>query len=313
MTRKLTKEEFIEKAKTIHGDFYDYSEVKYVNARTKVKIICPQHGNFSQTPYTHLIGCGCNFCARENSSKRFSLGKEEFIKRASNTHNNKYDYSLVDYVNGRVKVKIICPEHGIFEQSPRSHLSGSGCPKCGDILISKKMSINPEEYIKRAREVHGDKYDYSQTNYENRRTKIKIICPKHGTFLQSPHLHLRGQGCPKCRIDKLGKYQTYSQEVFIEKARDVHGDKYDYTKINYNGSWQKIEIICPEPGHGSFWQTPHGHLDGRGCPKCGKIFTKDGKPSSQLQEKLTNMLINSFPSLECEYSDEQMISASPEF
>lgn len=138
MSRKKTKEEFIEKANIIHKNKYDYSLVEYVNNKTKVKIICPRHGLFEQLPNDHENGRGCKKCADEYVSELFSMSKEEFIKRANNIHDNKYDYSLVEYKNDKTKIKIICPRHGMFEQTPASHLSESGCKECGN--ENKKIS-----------------------------------------------------------------------------------------------------------------------------------------------------------------------------
>ena len=255
MSKRKTTEEFIEKANIIHNNKYDYSKVEYKSNSTKVCIICPEHGEFWQTPYNHLRGCGCPKCVGKNKKTT-----EEFIRRAKEVHGDKYDYSKVEYINAKTKVCIICPEHGEFWQIANRHLSGCGCPKC----VGKNKTT--EEFIRRAKEVHGDKYDYSKVKYVNNSTKVCIICPEHGEFWQKPAGHLRGCGCPKCK----GKNKT-AEEV-IEKARKVHGDKYDYSKVVYKGMHTKVCIICPE--HGEFWQTLSNHLKGCGCYKCGR--TKKG-------------------------------------
>lgn len=122
------------------------------------------------------------------------LTTEQFIKKAQQIHNNKYDYSKVEYVNNRTKVCIICPEHGEFWQTPNSHLNGNGCSSCKGL---KKLTT--KEFIERAKQVHGNKYDYSKTIYVNKRTKVCIICPIHGEFYQTPHNHVyQKQGCPEC-------------------------------------------------------------------------------------------------------------------
>lgn len=134
----MTTGEFIQKAKAVHGDKYDYSMVEYVNNRTKVAIICPKHGEFWQTPYKHLSGQGCNKCYRASLSERYSMGREKFIEKANEVHHGFYDYSQVEYVNSQTYVNIICPLHGIFPQVPSSHLKGHGCPKCADIENGKR-------------------------------------------------------------------------------------------------------------------------------------------------------------------------------
>ena len=245
-------EEFIEKANEVHGGKYDYSKVVYRNSYTKVIIICPIHGEFEQLPSSHLSSRGCPKCAGITKSNT-----EEFIKKANEVHGGKYGYSKVNYVNNRTKVTIICPIHGEFEQVPSSHLNGHGCPKCGE------TKSNTEEFIEKANEVHGGKYGYSKVNYVNVKTKVTIICQKHGEFEQLPNNHLRGAGCPKC----AGTAKSNTEE-FIEKANEIHGLKYDYSKINYVNSRTKVTIICQK--HGEFEQLPSNHLSGRGCPKCGK-------------------------------------------
>ena len=199
--------------------------------------------------------------------------KEEFIRRAKLVHGDKYDYSKVNYVNNRTKVIIICPEHGEFEQVPDSHLRGCGCPICrwkkAKESIRRAQGMTTDEFIERAKKVHGDKYDYSKVKYENTETKVCIICPKHGEFWQTPHHHLNGIGCPYCGAKK------YDTKEFIRRAKEIHGDKYDYSKTNFIGKKYKVIITCPI--HGDFEQLPLNHLKGSGCPECGRHFGKQEK------------------------------------
>ena len=252
MSKKLTTEEFIEKAKRVHGEEYDYSRVNYKNTKEKVIILCKKHGEFLQSPRDHLNGHGCTKCS--GNKRRLTTG--EFIKKAIKIHGDKYDYSKVNYKNADSKIKIICKKHGEFLQTPHSHLYGNGCIKCGG---SKKLTT--EEFIERAKEIHGDRYDYSKVNYINNSTKVCIICTEHGEFLQIPNHHLRGHGCPGC-----GGSEKLTTKEFIEKAKEVHGEKYDYSKVDYKDSKTKITIICKK--HGEFLQIPYHHLNGRGCLKC---------------------------------------------
>jgi len=232
--------------------------VEYVDCQTKVCIICPEHGEFWQTPGTHMKGVGCPKCYGRN------VTTEEFIEKARKIHGNKYDYSKTEYTVSRNKVCIICPEHGEFWQSPYSHLQGAGCPKC----IGRNRTT--EDFIKKAREVHGDKYDYSKVKYIAGKHKICIICPEHGEFWQKAESHLAGSGCPECN-----GHSKMTTDKFIQKARAVHGNKYDYSKVEYTSTDSKVCIICPE--HGEFWQVPHSHLYGSGCPVCGHGFSKQHK------------------------------------
>lgn len=189
------KEEFIKKALVRHGDKYTYTGVEYVNNRTKVIIICPVHGPFEQKPNSHLSGIGCPKCGGTGK-----LSTKEFIARSRESHDKFYDYSNTVYKNHASKVKIVCPMHGEFEQSPYDHMTGSGCPKCGFEKISKHRLKPPEYYLKEVKEVHGDKYDYSLTEYTEADNSIIIICPEHGEFIQSANSHLKGRGCPSCAI-----------------------------------------------------------------------------------------------------------------
>lgn len=265
-----TTEWFIDKAKKIHGDRYDYSKVEYKGNRYGVKIICPKHGEFIVQAANHLKGRGCKKCAFEKISKIKSKTTEQFIKKAKEVHGNKYDYSKVEYKNCDTPVCIICPKHGEFWQRPSVHLSGCNCPKCSNENFPIKYTTN--EFIEKAKEIHSDKYDYSKTEYLGNNKKIKIICQKHGEFEQKAYSHLSGAGCPKCADN-----QKITTEEFIKRAKKIHDDKYDYSKVNYKWNREKIEIICHKKDkdgieHGSFFTTPHSHLQGSGCPKCKQNY-----------------------------------------
>lgn len=266
---------FIEKSRKIHGDKYDYSKVEYVNTKTKVCIICPEHGEFWQTPNNHLHGCGCPMCKAQKNGDGKRSNRNDFIEKATAIHGNKYDYSKAIYINNSTKVCIICPEHGEFWQTPNHHLQKHGCQKCANV---KKQTT--KDFICKAKGIHGDKYDYSNVEYVNNHTKVCIICPEHGEFWQTPKNHLRGQGCPRCGVIKghIGKNKL--TEEFINKAKEIHNDKYDYSKVEYKNNKTKVCIICHEKDifgneHGEFWQNPHHHLKGHGCPKCKtKVVSK---------------------------------------
>lgn len=231
----ITTELFIEKAKAVHGDKYDYSQVVYKNAREKVKIICRNHGVFLQSPMNHLGGNGCVLCW--HSPKK--LTTEEFITKAQQVHGEYYDYSLVNYTNSHTKVTIICPVHGIFTQAPSGHLSGNGCEKCG------KRSTKAE-FLSKALAVHGDRYDYSKTLYELADQKVTITCKAHGDFLQAPRSHVRGNGCPNCKnsagenkISMILKYMNvhYVKEYSFDTCRNPETSRkliFDFYLPNHN-------------------------------------------------------------------------------
>ena len=256
--------DFIQKARQLHNNKYDYSKVKYKNNYTKVILSCSIHGEFKQTPNSHLSGHGCPLCSKYYDNK-FNL-KNNFIQKARQIHGDKYDYSKVEYKNGKEKVIIICLEHGEFVQQPKHHLSGHGCNKCS--------RNNYDNFIRKAKRIHGDKYDYSEVKYEISSEKVTIICPEHGKFEQSPLRHIKGHGCHECGKQKVIKQNTNNTDYFIQKARQIHGDKYDYSKVEYINNRSKIIIICLK--HGEFEQTAMSHLNGHGCCKCAyNSWTKE--------------------------------------
>ena len=214
------------------------------------------------------------------------LTNEEFIKVANNIHNNKYDYSLVNYINNYTKVKIICPLHGIFEQEPRSHYE-RGCKQCSNL---KKSSFS--NFISISNQIHNFKYDYSLIDYKNHRTKIKIICPIHGVFEQFAGNHIRfGHGCPKCYFDTT----RHTKEIFISNSKKIHGEKFDYSLVEYKNAHTKVKIICKI--HGVFNQTPTNHLKGQGCPIC-----QESKGEIEISKILSDMnisFINQYKFISC--------------
>ena len=185
------------------------------------------------------------------------LTTDEFIKKSKLIHGNKYDYSLVEYKIGTIKVNIICPIHGMFEQKPREHLTGCGCEKCKGRLVKDTKS-----FIEQSNIIHHNRYDYSLVNYVGTEIEVEIICNLHGVFKQTPHHHLDGINCPDCSHNK-----KLTTDIFIEQSKKMHGDKYDYSLVNYKNSRTKtVQIICDK--HGTFNQIPYEHKNGSGCPYC---------------------------------------------
>jgi len=180
------------KANPIHDNKYIYKLSQYVSAKDPMNIECPEHGTFTQMPTIHLRGYGCPGCGNVRTL-------QSFIQQATVKHDGKYDYSNTVYTGTYDRVLIECPEHGEFDQVAKDHLNGCGCIQC-----DKSHKIDRSEFIKRAREVHGDTYDYSATVYRTDKTKVNIICQHHGMFSQRPNAHLRGQGCKPC--NNTGRY-----------------------------------------------------------------------------------------------------------
>ena len=263
---------FIEDSIKIHGDKYDYSKVKYVNTKTKVKIICRIHGEFEQTPNNHLRGQGCGVCGIINTGLLQRSNTEQFIKDSIIIHGNQYDYSKVDYVKNNLKVKIICPKHGVFKQTPNGHLNGSGCVECGHEKVSRDIRLPFETFLTRSKRVHGKTYDYDEETYTLYTEKMRIICPVHGEFYQTPHSHISmSTGCRKCGYIKGSEKTKLTQEEFLKRSNDIHGNEYDYSLSKYKNSETKVSIICKK--HGVFEQLPIHHMRGQGCQKCGYEIT----------------------------------------
>lgn len=263
---RLTTQEFINRAIAIHGDKFDYSKVIYFSAKDKVIITCKDHGDFLQAPTNHLSGNGCRECQKITLRKLKIKTQDQFILESKEIHGDKYDYSKAIYKGSYEKVKIICPLHGEFEQLAREHsVNGCGCPDCGG---RKKHSL--ENFIRISNIVHRGRYDYSRAKYENNKSRILIKCPDHGFFEQAAADHLNGKGCRACGFEYTALSHRDTTESFVNKAKDVHGNKYDYSNVIYGlSNRDSVEIICKD--HGSFNQIPANHLMGQGCPKCASF------------------------------------------
>jgi hypothetical protein len=200
--KPLTVERFIERAIKKHGDRYDYSKVEFVGVESKIKIVCPEHGEFIQRVMVHLKGFNCPSCGRESTAQKLNYSQDRFIKDSQVTHGNKYDYSQVEYINAQSKVKILCPEHGVFEQRAANHIRGIGCSKCSDLIAGEKRRLTTEEFIEEAKLIHGAQYDYSKVVYTTFHDKVEIVCREHGAFWQSAVNHVKGNksGCPGCAV-----------------------------------------------------------------------------------------------------------------
>lgn len=200
MAKRLTTELFINKARAVHGERYDYSDTDYVKSSMKVVITCLVHGPFEQRPNRHLQGDGCPRCGREESAAKQRFTLEEFIVGSNKIHNNKYDYSEIDGSTFSLKdlVVISCPIHGRFSQIADVHLRGSGCVMCYRERSSVNMTVSHDDYIAAVRRVHGDLYDLSMIQYTSAHDCIKVGCPIHGVWQPKAYSFRAGSGCPSC-------------------------------------------------------------------------------------------------------------------
>jgi hypothetical protein len=220
---------FLNNARAKFGEKFNYRLVDYINQSTKVLIVCPIHGEFSITPASHLgSATGCKSCGLEKLEKHSrsrTKSTTEFIQEAQEKHKGRYDYSKTRYVGKDIKLTITCSKHGDFDMRPNNHLTkGQGCPDC-----SGNRKLSKREFVRRAKEIHGDEYDYSQLQYRNMISTVVVICPKHGVFSIWARMHIEGKGtkCPECTNECLSQNYRMTTEEFIKKAKEVHRDRFD--------------------------------------------------------------------------------------
>ena len=294
MVKKLTTEEFIERAKKIHGDKYDYSNTNYEGALKKIEIKCNNCQEIFQNIASNHINIkkdrgkasGCYNCFKKSHSILLQLTTQEFIQRAGKIHEYKYDYSKSNYQNAQIKVQIICPFHGIFEQRPSDHLYGAGCKKCATQLLAEKYTKSTEDFIIEANKYHNYKFDYSNTIYKGAHKEIEIICPKHGSFRQIARHHLDCKwGCPGCSYAGVSKISLEWLKIMsiVYNCNIINGFNSIEFKIDDIG---KVDGFCYDKSivfefHGDFW---HGNP---------KIFNKNelNKVSKKKFSELYNKTI----------------------
>ena len=258
--RKLDTKEFIRRAKEIHGNKYDYSHANYKGTHICLKIKCKIHGFFDQKPSSHLLGKGCLKCGFKSGAKLQRRTTQQFIKEARQVHGKTYGYDKVDYKGNHTKVKIECKTHGIFEQIPSNHLKGHNCLKCGMKSCAKSQSRTKQQFIKDAKRVHGNKYDYSHVDYVNTKSLVKIKCKVHGFFNQIPVSHINGKaGCKKC-INQYNSKGVQAIELFLKQ-----------NKIDYERERRFPDLRNKRPLPLDFW-----------LPKLKIAIEFDGKQHSKI-------------------------------
>ena len=329
--KKLDRYEFIWKAIQKHGYKDDLREVNYINKKTKVKIICPSHGEFWITPNNYIQGHRCKKCANLETSKRQTFTFEKFLEQV----NEKFGYYPVEYdkstYNGKhSEMRMYCKIHGEFWSTPYKHLhSWNGCPICGSEHSHKDKQRNTiEKFIEIGSAIFIDEnnnplYDYSKSKQpkNNKDRSIIVICKKHGDFMTSYNAHIgHKKGCPICGIERMyNKYNEIKLKAaleFEEKAKLVHNDNgipiYHYHKVNYNGSYKDVCIICSK--HGEFWQTPANHLSGHGCPMCAIEYRtqKNRMTYEEFMNKISKIHIDYKGELLYDYSKVNFIDMNTE-
>jgi hypothetical protein len=267
MGKKLSSADVISIIHKIHGHRYDLSLFVYVNSKTKFILKCNHHGAWHSSLGQIVRGQGCSLCGKKDAAFKRRVSFDDFLEQSREIHGNKYGYYRDCFVKISAKTKINCVIHGDFEQMADAHVrQASGCPDCGVANQIEKRKMSLEDFILKSQNIHGNKYNYSKVIYTNSRKKIIVICPEHGEFNPAPGNFLSGSGCPKCSIFQQHENQKKDVEDFINDSIKVHGDKYDYSKVVYNGGKNFVKIICKK--HGVFHQSPNNHQRGNGCPLC---------------------------------------------
>lgn len=270
--KRLTLEEFIEFSKQCHGNKYIYDKVQITSSSSKVTITCPEHGDFVvRSARAHYTGVGCPKC---KGYQRNTL--DSFIERSRAIHGEKYDYSKSNYVAASKKVIVICPLHSEFQVTPSNHYGPkkTGCPDC-----SGKKKLTPEEFINKCKSIHGNKYNYDHTLYLASNKKVTVNCCEHGNFEIRASDHMGGpkRGCPSCAKVKQSRKKVTNTEEFIKRSKEVHGDKYEYSKSVFKSARQKVVVTCRIHGDFSIGPTEHSGRKQQGCSKCagrGEITTQ---------------------------------------
>lgn len=274
MSRTLTQDQFINRALSVHeNDIYDFSNSKYVNAKTKVEVFCKKHSElFLITPDALLSGSGCRKCSIERRADKRRMTVDEFIRRGKIAHGDQFDYSKVEYKNAITKVMLYCRKHDFWHLAlPQDHINGKGCRKCRGEKISAKKFKTQEEFLERCVAAHGSRYDYSKVVYRGMLEKVTIICHIHGEWDVVAKNHPLGHGCPRCGFDEGSSKNRKSQDEFLRQAIETHGEgKYDYSEVEYINSSTPVTIICHKHNGEVFRfnQSPNNHISGANCPKC---------------------------------------------
>lgn len=289
MSLRKTTNIFIQDSIKIHGNKFDYSLTNYMTNHDKVKIICPIHGIFEIRPNDHLSKkVGCNKCFNAGISKKNNASKN-IIDKFKKTHEDKYIYDLVNYEGVNNKVEIICRLHGKFNQYPKHHIMGCGCPECGNV---KKMTN--EIFIQKSIKIHNNNYNYSLVDYKNNVTKVKIVCHRHGIFEVRPNDHLnKKSGCPVCRLSKgelsIRNFLIENKIIFEPQKRFLNCK--NQKTLPFDFYLPELKICIEYDGRQHYTEVPHwGGL--KGLKKINKNDNIKQKYCDQNNIKLIRIIFN---------------------
>jgi hypothetical protein len=280
-----SEKEFLEKARFIHGDAYDYSKVDYKNAQRHVILICKKAGHtFTQRPMHHVKGTGCPKC------KNKKLTQEEFITLSTAKFGpSMFNYSQVKYINMNTKITLICKSDHTFDVTPKKHMQkDGGCRLCANIKTQLRCRSTKDIFIEKARNIHKDIYDYTDVVYTNNNTKVTIKCAKHGPFLKTPQKHLSGQGCNKCKANysKISiQWLNYWAVSFpdIQHAENIGEYKIPHSAYRVDGFSPSTQTVFEFNGD-LYHANPRFF-------KPDELNRKTGKLNRFLQEKTDNKLL----------------------
>lgn len=292
--KKRTTEEYVTLAKQVHGDLYDYSGTVYTGSKDPITYYCKTcKDDYTQEANSHLRGTKCGRCSKREAGLKRRLTQEEFLERAKLVHEDTYDYRYAKYITYDDPVIIFCKACRVtFEQTPDSHLHGSGCNTCGHIRGGLKKRLTNQQFIAAARAVHEPgHYDYRKTVYFSRNEYVDIYCNVcKESFRQPAGSHLSGRGCMKCGRDRTIMALRKSLSIFIEQSKEVFGNRYGYGKTVYVNSGTRVELTC-NTCNGDFKQFPANHLRGHdGCNTCKRVRV-ESKGATAIREYLTERKI----------------------
>lgn len=264
---------FVAQSRAKHGDRFDYSKLVYSGSHAHVELRCVVHDAwFTVMATNHLTKKGgCKRCAGEAIASARRKTREKFIADASLKHGDRLVYDEVQYGGATTAIALVCKEHGSFRTTPASLLQATfGFPACGRAAAAASRVLTTEEFVERSRSLHEDRFTYANASYSGKDALVTITCRDHGDFKTTPTEHRRylHGGCRGCWLRDMQTTKRKTRQQFITEATMAHGNRYDYSRVEYTTSVASIELECEK--HGPFHIFPYKHLAGAGCQKCGR-------------------------------------------